>query len=308
MDGSRVMCALGLAVCCHVWAAAAVPPAQEDSTHIDRLAVFDLDGTLLNDQSLVSRECVKRIRAAMVPGLVCTVASGRDMDRISPFIEQLGWTSVPVIAEQGAVVVLPADSSILMEKRISRNVILGALESVRCAPVPINIILYGRSEPQVFRNVGAPSLVEGWASGWYAGRLRDIPEPEDIATATVRKITLKCLPDDTDTVKQLLTRSLGNGATVVKADVDFVNVMDAGVNKGSALAWLIRYLGVDAGHVMTVGDCEADQSMFAQAGVSVAVANADEETRSQARFVVPSNVQQGAAVALERFAAGEYGV
>jgi hydroxymethylpyrimidine pyrophosphatase-like HAD family hydrolase len=46
--------------------------------------------------------------------------------------------------------------------------------------------------------------------------------------------------------------------------------------------------------------------MFAVAGVSVAVANADEGTRSRARFTVPSNVEQGAAVALERFAAGEY--
>ena len=84
--------------------------------------------------------------------------------------------------------------------------------------------------------------------------------------------------------------------------------MDPGVDKGSALAWLIRYLDVDPARVMTVGDCEADQSMFLQTGISVAVANADEETRSRARFLVPSNVQQGAAVALERFVAGDYGV
>jgi Cof subfamily protein (haloacid dehalogenase superfamily) len=270
--------------------------------------VFDLDGTLLDGESLISRECAERIRSAMVPGLVCTIASGRDMQRIVPFLGQLGWASVPVIAEQGAVVATPGDSRILMEKRISRDVVLGTLEAVRRASIPINVILYGRSEPQVFRNAGAPSFVDGWDSGWYAARLRDIPEPGDIATATVRKITLKCLPEDTDAVRQLLASSLGKQATVVRADVDFVNVMDPGVNKGSALVWLIRYLDVDPARVMTVGDCEADQSMFIQTGVSVAVSNADEETRSRARFIAPSNVEQGAAVALERFVAGDYGV
>ncbi len=285
-----------------------MPSEQEDSTRISKLAVFDLDGTLLNDDSIISSESEGRIRAAMMPGLACTIASGRDMERIVPFLDQLEWTSVPVITEQGAVVVAPGPGEILLERHISRDVVRGVLATVRYVPIPVNVILYGRNEPQVFRNADAPSFVDGWAHGWYAEQLHDIPEPESITMESIRKIALRCLPNDTDTVRQLLVERLGDQATVVKADVDFVNVMDAGVNKGSALAWLIRYLGVDAAHVMVVGDCEADQSMFVEAGVSVAVANADEETRSRARFVVPSNVQQGAAVALERFAAGEYGV
>ena len=95
---------------------------------------------------------------------------------------------------------------------------------------------------------------------------------------------------------------------MVKADANFVNIMDAGVSNGSALRWLIDYLGLESSDVMAVGDCEADRSMFAVAGVSVAVANADEQTRSLARFVVPSNNEEGAAMALESFAAGEFGV
>jgi len=282
---------------------------REARTRMDRLAVFDLDRTLLDDRSMISGECERRMRAATAPGLACTVASGRDMERITPFLDQLGWRSIPVVAEQGAVVVMPGSGRVLMERLISRDVIVGAIDAVRGASIPVNIILYGRSEPQFFRNAdGVPSLIDGWASERYAARLEDIPESGDIATATVRKITLKCLREDTDTVRNLVASRLGNRATVVKADVDFVNVMDAGVDKGSALAWLIRYLDVDPARVMTVGDCEADQSMFLQTGVSVAVANADEETRSRARFLVPSNVQQGAAVALERFVAGDYGV
>jgi len=47
--------------------------------------------------------------------------------------------------------------------------------------------------------------------------------------------------------------------------------------------------------------------MFSVARVSVAVANADEQTLAMARYVVPSNNEQGAAVALENFAGGSFG-
>jgi len=170
------------------------------------------------------------------------------------------------------------------------------------------MILYGRGDPQVFRNAGAPSFVDEWGSSWYTSHLRYVPAASEIATDGVRKISIICLPGNTDAVRDLVVESLGPRANVVKADRNFVNIMDAGVSKGAALRWLIDYLGLESSHVMAVGDCEADRSMFATALVSVAVANADEQTRSLARFVVPSNNEQGAAVALERFAAGEFGV
>jgi len=276
--------------------------------HIHKLAVFDLDRTLLDDQSFISEETAARLRGVSAPGLVCTIASGRDLERIAPYVQQLEWLSVPVIAEQGAVVVDPQNGHILMEQVISPEVLLGSVETVRSIGIPVNMILYGRGDPQVFRNAGAPSFVDGWGSSWCASHLRYVPATSEIATDGVRKIAIMCLPENTDAVRQLVVESLGPRANVVKADMNFVNIMDAGVSKGSALRWLIDYLGLESSRVMAVGDSEADRSMFAAVLVSVAVANADEQTRSLARFVVPSNNEQGAAVALERFATGEFGV
>lgn len=276
--------------------------------YIQKLAVFDLDRTLLDDRSFISDETAARLRAVSAPGLACTVASGRDLERIAPYIQQLAWLSVPVIAEQGALVVDPQNGHILMERAISSEVLLGSVETVRSIHTPVNMILYGRSEPQVFRNAGAPSLVDEWESSWYASHMRYLPVASEIATDGVRKISIICLPEDTDTIRQLIADSLGPRANVVKADVSFVNIMDADISKGAALRWLIDYLGLESSHVMAVGDCEADRSMFAVAQISVAVANADEQTRSLARFVVPSNNEDGAAIALERFAAEEFGV
>ena len=263
-----------------------------------RLAVFDLDHTLLDDHSEITDEVAERFKAVRFSDLACTVASGRDMQRIVPFLNQLEWLSVPVIAEQGAVVADPADGRLLLERMVSREVILGSLDVVRSCGLALQLILYGRGRPQAFRPAGAPGHADG---------MREFSDEHDVDTSNVRKITLICAPEDAWNLQQTLDRTLGPAASVVRADVNFLNVMDAGVSKGTALRWLMSYLGIARGNVMAVGDCEADQSMFAEAGTSVAVANADAETRSLARVVVPANNEQGAAIALEKFARGEFG-
>src|SRR5450830_1583807 len=150
--------------------------------YIQKLAVFDLDRTLLDDRSFISDETAARLRAVSALGLACTVASGRNLERITPYVRQLAWLSVPVIAEQGALVVDPQNGHILMERAISPEILLGSVETVRSIDIPVNMILYGRGDPQVFRNAGAPSFVDEWGSSWYTSHLRYVPAASEIAT------------------------------------------------------------------------------------------------------------------------------
>ncbi|HOV51258.1 MAG TPA: HAD hydrolase family protein, partial [Candidatus Cryosericum sp.] len=208
-----------------------------------RLAVFDLDHTLLDDHAEISDDVAERLKAARSPDLACTIASGRDMQRIVPFLNRLEWLSVPVIAEQGAVVADPADGRLLLERMVSREIVLGSLDVVRSCDLPVRLILYGRGEPQEFHRPGAPGRGD---------RMRVFTDEHDVDTSDVRKITLICAPEDAWNLQQALNRTLGSAATVVRADVNFLNVMNAGVSKGTALAWLISYLGIARGNVMAV--------------------------------------------------------
>ena len=69
---------------------------------------------------------------------------------------------------------------------------------------------------------------------------------------------------------------------------------------------LADMLGVDMENVMAVGDNETDASMFGVAGVSVAMANGDPEAVRMARYVAPSNDDDGVVAAVQRFVSGEY--
>ena len=71
-------------------------------------------------------------------------------------------------------------------------------------------------------------------------------------------------------------------------------------NKGEALGFLCRYLGLEIAQSMSFGDGSNDRSMIEAAGVGVAMANADEALKAVADYVTDTNDNDGVAKAVER--------
>lgn len=78
-----------------------------------------------------------------------------------------------------------------------------------------------------------------------------------------------------------------------------------GCNKGEALLWLSRYLGVDRRNTVAFGDGNNDLSMLHAAGYGVAMGNAAPDVKNAAQYSTVSNEEDGVAVFLEQtFAIG----
>ena len=71
--------------------------------------------------------------------------------------------------------------------------------------------------------------------------------------------------------------------------------------KGNALAGCADLLDFDVSACLAFGDSLNDLSMLEWAGCGVAVANAVPEVLAAAKFVAPTNDEDGVAVAIERF-------
>ena len=76
------------------------------------------------------------------------------------------------------------------------------------------------------------------------------------------------------------------------------NAEDA--HTGAALARLAAHLGFGIENVMGFGDGLNDLTMVRDAGFGVAMANAVPDVLTAAKFVAPSNDEDGVAVAIER--------
>jgi hypothetical protein len=81
----------------------------------------------------------------------------------------------------------------------------------------------------------------------------------------------------------------------------FLEFANAGVSKGSGLAFLADRLGFAQAHTIGIGDGENDRELLDWAGYAVAVENADPALKERADLVIPGPDEEGVAELLEAY-------
>jgi len=86
--------------------------------------------------------------------------------------------------------------------------------------------------------------------------------------------------------------------------VGILDVLEPSVGKGEAVSFLQERWGVSAAETMAVGDNWNDHEMLDRAGLGLVMGNADPELQSLGLPVIPSNDEDGVAIAVERHVLG----
>jgi HAD superfamily hydrolase (TIGR01484 family) len=89
--------------------------------------------------------------------------------------------------------------------------------------------------------------------------------------------------------------------TVVPSHALLIEGLPHGLNKSVGLNWLAQRYGIAQDEVLAVGDNDNDVEMLEWAGVGVAMGNGSPPALAAADWVAPSVLEDGAAVALERY-------
>ncbi|HLR52116.1 MAG TPA: HAD-IIB family hydrolase, partial [Candidatus Avamphibacillus sp.] len=80
-----------------------------------------------------------------------------------------------------------------------------------------------------------------------------------------------------------------------------IEVNPEGVNKANALKTVCKKLGITMDNVLACGDSINDIKMIQEAGVGVAVGNAQQAIKNVADFVTETNNNDGVAKAIEKY-------
>ena len=72
-------------------------------------------------------------------------------------------------------------------------------------------------------------------------------------------------------------------------------IVPEGVDKGTGLRDLAAHYGIKRHEIIACGDSNNDEAMLLYAGLPVAMANADDETKSICRYITKSNNEDGVA-------------
>ncbi|WP_295634436.1 HAD family hydrolase [uncultured Intestinimonas sp.] len=261
-----------------------------------RLLVCDMDHTLLDESSRLSRENLEAIRAHVARGGLFTVATGRAPAAIRVFPELLPCINLPVVTGNGGQLVdlaggdkvlrswvLPPEVRPLMAEVLERFPELGA------------VAYYGLDGFCSFR---VTPLVEGLIE---KERRPALPCTTQHSPWPWNKTLMTGEHDALLEVRQWLDPRLpGLGRTVFSEDT-YLEILPLGVSKGAALSVLLEWEGIHPEEVVAIGDAPNDRELLELAGTGVAVANAAPELKAVADAVVCSNEEHAVRACLERF-------
>jgi 5-amino-6-(5-phospho-D-ribitylamino)uracil phosphatase len=281
-----------------------------------RLLALDIDGTLLGSDSRISPRTLAAVEAARREGVRLVLITGRRYPTARRIAVQLG-RGVPLVLHHGALVVEPEPERDHDERP----------RVLRCLPLEREAVL---ATIRIGRADGADPVVH---CGFQAeGRLAVAGVAPDnemlvgyVARARGDRVDVEDLERDLpgDAVQVMfagplpamlalfprLCEGLGRRAKVERTfyparGLGFLDVLDPRAGKGEALTFLRERWGIPREETMAVGDNWNDHDMLTKAGRGLVMGNADPALHALGLEVLPTNDQDGVAVAIEKYVLG----
>ena len=267
-----------------------------------RLAAIDMDGTLLDDDKNFPPGMDELLDLMDERGVTFAPASGRQVwTLIDMFPGRPGMT---VIGENGGIVM--RDGVEVSSSPVDAPTVREVIRLVREATSGPNgidggLVMCGKQFAHVERTDDL--FVEGVAPYYRRTQCVDdqIAVIDAIEAGTSDDAIVKLAVYAIGPVGALAEATLAHFADTHQYAISGANWADLqirGVDKGSAVRDLQRFLGVDRSQTAVFGDAGNDLSMMSEGDLSFAMANASQDVIEAARFVAPSNNEAGVAQVL----------
>lgn len=257
-----------------------------------KLIVTDMDGTLLNGEHEISKKNKNALKFAAEKGIHVAIATGRIYESTIKYARELG-IKTPIICCNGALI-KESNGNIIYESQVDNyicNKIIDVLEKN-------NIYYQCFTDDTIFT-----TYINEWLRKYQMQEDLNIKiiETDNIKEQIIGRNILKFLIIESNL--ELLSKveeELKNieDIELTKSFFDNIEIMKKGVNKGSAVESLGRYLGIDKSEIITFGDNHNDLSMIKYAGMGIAMGNAEDIVKENANFITCKNTEDGVAKAL----------
>lgn len=258
-----------------------------------KLIVSDIDGTMVRKDKSLSEGNVAAVNRAIDAGLTVTLISARPPSGMLWIAEKLKLAG-PFGAFNGGTLFM-ADGSI-SEKHVLPQ------DAVR------DVLAYLEKQP-VIRWLFADG-------DWLASEKDGEHTPREVKSAGVDPIfttdygdrvqradKIVAVTDDEkllDRIEDEVKAMLGDRATVARSQTYYLDITALKANKGDGITALAKVHDIPLAETVALGDQANDLPMFARAGYSVAMGQASDRVKAQAKDVSAPNDDDGVADAIDR--------
>ena len=270
--------------------------------------LLDLDGTLLNDQKLITEQTKRTIMALQQQGVKVVLASGRPKRGMLPYAEELRLRDFNglIVSSNGACVTDATTGETLFEQPMQIDdvrSILQHLENFDVIPM-INDETYMYVRDVFAGEIevnGQPVNIIEYESRGGRFQLREEPNLGEMITFPIHKILVAGQPDYLQEVASAMKAPFTGRVTSMFTAAMYYEFTDLGIDKAKALRHVFEKLSIDRDQVIAFGDGHNDRSIIEYAGIGVAMGNAVDALIEIASEVTSSNNEDGISKVLERF-------
>jgi Cof subfamily protein (haloacid dehalogenase superfamily) len=259
-----------------------------------KLIALDIDGTLTNQQNIVTLRVKAAVKKAVEAGIIITIATGRGGIATRPIWRELGLHGASI--QYGGAVILDIDT----EQVISLHELPADL---------IHIALDISNEMNVTAQIYQDDVVIVESMNLFTKGYLERHNLPCIVDPDIRKKTYMRVPkilafaDEgrEETLYAAYRERLAGIAQVSRSNACFIEINCLGITKASALEELSQMLGIPRTDVAAVGDNYLDREMIEWAGLGVCMADGAEEVKQVADLIIPPCSEDGVAVFIEEY-------
>ncbi len=269
-----------------------------------QLIVTDLDGTVLDEENRIPDRVRTAFYLARQKGIPAVIATGRTMVEMLEAQEAIGADHFS-ITMNGAFVFDHHRNETLNHQHLERNQVITIIKLLESYS-DVFFHAYGNNQPicseKTLRSIHMSGVGPAYVA-MYNTTQKVVPDLIPYIESTGLEINkfyitsqnvehlsmIKAYANELKGVRGL--QSLPRGIEIIPETVD----------KSFAVQLLCDHLGVDIAKTLVIGDSENDIGMLKVGGISVVMGNAPAHVKEFADWIAPTNVEDGAAVAIERF-------
>lgn len=240
-----------------------------------RLIAIDIDGTLRTDDQELTDVTKKELQRAHAKGVHVMLCTGRAIEYTEHIFEELDFES-HLITVSGGEIWSPKLE--LLKRTLHEPEVIKELYD------------YGI---EIGLNVWLISTDSIYINGV-------LPEPEAFDNSDWLKIGFDS--DDMsklDKMKAKLAKM--DNVEVNNSHPKNIEVNPRGVSKAGGLEYVCDLLNIEMEHVMALGDSLNDLTMIQEAGLGIAMGNAQQEIKDAADYITDTNNSDGVAKAIQKF-------
>lgn len=266
-----------------------------------KLIATDLDGTLMAPDHLTVTERTKQaLLEAHSKGVKLAIATGRPLrftdsvTRALPFVDY-------VICSNGSAVYDRKSDEYIYKNMISAEDTAETIKFLNSYPVYYNVYTNGliyiqKGVDKYFIN---PDMPQVFIDAFSAFSI----VCDDIASFLKGKSAelIDIFASDKESHEAIIKFCSQKNFILASAAPGVNSATAANVDKGNALRGIMKHLEISPDELMTFGDAYNDCPMLELAGYSFAMGNSVDECKRVAKYVAPSNGEDGVAQMIEKF-------